>query len=154
MAALHCMCKIQKVSKSLWCLAVLSLRTKVKEGTIWFCSWDLTDRVYQERAIVMWNTGWSFCRILLFPRRFGVWLSSNFLGFSFQKAVRACSVTTQSCVTLWGPVDCSPPGSSVHGIFQAKELEWVAISFQGIFWPRDLNLHLLLWWELPWWLRW
>ena len=35
----------------------------------------------------------------------------------------------QSCPTLWGPMDCSPPGSSVHGILQARILEWVAISF-------------------------
>ena len=35
---------------------------------------------------------------------------------------------TQSCLTL-RPVDCSPPSSSVHGILQARILEWVAISF-------------------------
>ena len=35
----------------------------------------------------------------------------------------------QSCPTLCNPVDCSPPGSSVHGILQARILEWVAISF-------------------------
>ena len=36
------------------------------------------------------------------------------------------------------PRDCSPPGSSVHGIFQVKILEWVAISFsRGSSWPRD-----------------
>ena len=34
----------------------------------------------------------------------------------------------QSCPTLCNPMDCSPPGSSVHGIFQARILEWVAIS--------------------------
>ena len=34
----------------------------------------------------------------------------------------------QSCPTLWDPLDCSPPGSSVHRIFQARILEWVAIS--------------------------
>ena len=43
-----------------------------------------------------------------------------------------CSVT-QSCPILCNPVDCSPPGSSVHGIFQARVLEWGAISFS-----RDL----------------
>ena len=43
-----------------------------------------------------------------------------------------------SCLTLCDPVDCSPPGSSVHGIFQARILEWVAISFsRGSSWPRD-----------------
>ena len=40
---------------------------------------------------------------------------------------RAC-LATQSCPTLWDPMDCSPPGSSVLEIFQATILEWVAIS--------------------------
>ena len=35
-------------------------------------------------------------------------------------------VHAQSCPTLCNPLDCSPPGSSVHGIFQARILEWVA----------------------------
>ena len=35
----------------------------------------------------------------------------------------------QSCPTLSNPVDCSPPGSSIHGIFQARVLEWAAIAF-------------------------
>ena len=35
----------------------------------------------------------------------------------------------QSCLTLCDPVDCRPPGSSVHGILQARILEWVAIHF-------------------------
>ena len=39
------------------------------------------------------------------------------------------SEVAQSCPTLCNPMDCSPPGSSVHGIFQARILEWVTISF-------------------------
>ena len=39
------------------------------------------------------------------------------------------SKVAQSCPTLCYPVYCSPPGSSVHGIFQARIMEWVAISF-------------------------
>ena len=39
------------------------------------------------------------------------------------------SEAAQSCLTLCDPVDCSPPGSSVHGILQARILEWVAISW-------------------------
>ena len=39
------------------------------------------------------------------------------------------SEVPQSCLTLCDPVDCSLPGSSIHGIFQARILEWVAISF-------------------------
>ena len=38
-------------------------------------------------------------------------------------------VLSQSCLTLCNPVDCSPPDSSVHGISQARILEWVAIPF-------------------------
>ena len=48
-----------------------------------------------------------------------------------------CSVA-QSCPTLFGSMDCSPPGSSAHGIFQARILEWVAISFsRESSQPRD-----------------
>ena len=44
----------------------------------------------------------------------------------------------QSCLTLCNPMDCSLRGSSVHGNFQARVLEWVAISFsRGSSWPRD-----------------
>ena len=39
------------------------------------------------------------------------------------------SEVVQSCPTLCDPVDCSPPGFSIHGILQARILEWVAISF-------------------------
>ena len=40
---------------------------------------------------------------------------------------RACVLVTQSCLILCNPINCSPPGSSVHGILQARILEWVAI---------------------------
>ena len=43
--------------------------------------------------------------------------------------VKRESEVAQSCPTLSGPMDCSPPGSSVHGIFQARVLEWGAIAF-------------------------
>ena len=52
----------------------------------------------------------------------------------------------QSCPTLCDAMDCSPPGSSVHGIFQARILEWVAMpSSRGSSQPRDptRNPHLL-----------
>ena len=53
---------------------------------------------------------------------------------------RTYVLVTQSCLTLCEPMDYSPPGSSVHGIFQARILEWVAISFsRGIFPTQRLN---------------
>ena len=45
--------------------------------------------------------------------------------------VKSESEVAQSCPTLSDPMDCSPPGSSVHGIFQATVLEWGAIAFSG-----------------------
>ena len=51
----------------------------------------------------------------------------------------------QSCLTLHNPVDlhCNLPGSPVHGILQARMLQWVAILFQGIFLTQGSNLSLL-----------
>ena len=48
----------------------------------------------------------------------------------------------QSCLTVRDPMDCSLPGSSVHGIFQARVLEWGAIAFSTM----DMSLGKL--WEL------
>ena len=56
--------------------------------------------------------------------------------------VKSESEVTQSCPTLSDPMDCSPPGSSVHGILQAKVLEWVAIVFSNTLLalhPKDEN---------------
>ena len=47
----------------------------------------------------------------------------------FLKSIGQESEVSQSCLTLCDPMDCSLPGSSVHGIFQAIVLEWIAISF-------------------------
>ena len=48
-----------------------------------------------------------------------------------------CSKLLRSCLTLCDPIDHSSPGSSVHGIFQARILEWVAMpSPKGSSWPR------------------
>ena len=69
-------------------------------------------------------------------------------------------VVTQSCLTLWDPVDCSLPDSSIHGIFQARVLEWVAISFsmglphcrETLYHPShqesqcERTINGLLWW--------
>ena len=53
------------------------------------------------------------------------------------RIVHRCAIS-QHCPTLCNPVDCSPPGSSVHGILQTRTLEWVAIPFsRGSSQPRD-----------------
>ena len=61
--------------------------------------------------------------------------SVKLLGCSF---LRVRDKSLQLCPTLSNHIDCSPPGSSVHGILQAKILEWVAVhSFRGSSQPRD-----------------
>ena len=47
-------------------------------------------------------------------------------------AAAAAAKSLQSCLTLCDPIDGSPPGSSVHGIFQARVLEWGAIAFSEL----------------------
>ena len=67
-------------------------------------------------------------------------LTSPTMQFSFSwfLKVKSESKVTQSCPTLCDPMDCSLSGSSVRGIFQARVLEWGAISFtRGSYWPRD-----------------
>ena len=68
---------------------------------------------------------------------FFVWLS-----ICFQKLMRGARIllclVAQSRLTLCDPMDCSPQGSSVHGILQARILEWVVIPFsRGTSQPRD-----------------
>ena len=44
---------------------------------------------------------------------------------------QAACLTAQSCLTLYDSMDCNPPDSSIHGILQARVLEWVAMPFSG-----------------------
>ena len=53
--------------------------------------------------------------------------------------VKSESEVTQSCLTPRDPMDCSLPGSSIHGIFQARVLEWVAIAFSGLDGRNAIN---------------
>ena len=72
---------------------------------------------------------------------------SNFLRWgAFQTLQRvftcvisiACGLVAKLCPTLCDPIDCRPPGFSVHGIFQIRSPEWVAISCsRGSSWTRD-----------------
>ena len=59
--------------------------------------------------------------------------------------VKSESEVTQLCLTLSDPMDCSPPSSSIHGIFQARVLEWGATAFSTN--PGYLTLDLLVNWK-------
>ena len=56
--------------------------------------------------------------------------------------VKRESEVAQLCPTLGDPIDCSPPGSSVHGIFQPRVLEWGAIAFSK---PPTKRIQMIAW---------
>ena len=91
---------------------------------------------------LMWSSSWELGEgeILIFPHPASVlgcvflenW-SKNFSAFLFLLPLCAYVKLLQLCLTLCNPMDCSPPGSSVHGILQTRILEWVAMpSSRGI----------------------
>ena len=62
--------------------------------------------------------------------------------------VKSESEVAQSCPTLSDPMDCNPPGSSAHGIFQARVLEWGAIAFSGDMIWGSLKINLFLMFDI------
>jgi len=74
------------------------------------------------------------CHLFLFPKE-------NFIHWVFLPKTAQWSEVAQSCPTLCDPMDCSLPGSSIHGIFQARILELVAIFFSR----RSLRLRDWTW---------
>ena len=89
-------------------------------------------------------------RLFLITFCFSVLFTCSFLKFCFPKCC-CCAQLLQLCPTLCSPMDYSPPGSSVHGILQARILEWVALPRSwGSSQPRGetrifYDLHLLHW---------
>ena len=98
-----------------------------------------------------WYSGWitSRCllsagkeRVFILDLRFGVITNQrthtlHIIQLS-QSSLSTCAKLFLSCLTLYDPLVYNPPGSSVHGILQARILEQVAISFsRGSSWPRD-----------------
>ena len=91
------------------------------------CSWDKDHLAYSNHFILGLNVSTSIPvpRLTIAPCR-------------YPSVIMPVCLVTQSCLTLCKPMNCSLPGSSVHGIFQARILEWVAIYFsRGSSQPRD-----------------
>ena len=96
----------------------------------YLCSCNFGDQSVKSVSVGYRGQDWflleALGRILFqdFSRSF--WLA---VSFDLQSLSCCCCLVAQSCPTLCDPMHCSPPGSSIHGIFQARILEWVAISF-------------------------
>ena len=102
---------LEKIKKWAWIQTCLhTFSIFISEAKSWQ---KLGVRNFQRKHCI-WNSDWCVC-------------------------VCVC-VYAQLCLTIWDPLDCSPPFDSVHGIFQANILEQVAIfSSRGSSWPRDWN---------------
>ena len=101
-------------------------------GFFWFCPWRASD--LKQHTPLLWTPLTSSIRAVSCTGR----TRESFPVLQFYDFhVSGESEVAQSCPTLCDLMDCSPPGSSVHGIFQARILEWVAISFsRGSSGPR------------------
>ena len=91
----------------------------------------------------IWKDNPSICTAVYSSRIFlEVFCKKNFFLYTLLNCLNIfCEymcLVTQLCLTLCNPMDCHLPGSSVHGILQARILEWVAISSSRVSsWPRD-----------------
>ena len=88
-----------------------------------------------------WMTSWSQQRVVRTVLKLFIFMElfhKHSLLLVLPILYQCCSLVAKSCPTLCNPKDCSPSGSSVHGILQASILEWVAISSsRGSSWLRD-----------------
>ena len=101
-----------KSQQGLWKTVV---RRNPFNGQLMQCTWITT--LYGQRSEYIWTHGqWQIARL-------------NGQGSRMRAISVFVCVVTQSWPTLCNPMDCSPPGSSVHVILQARILQWVAISF-------------------------
>ena len=139
-------------SKELWRISSTSQFKSINSSVLSFlCCPRWRDRATHHRQVLVessgktWSTGEGNGKPLQYsclenPMNSMKRQKDRTLKDELPRSVRWGEVA-QSCPTLCSPIDCSLPGSSISGIFQARVLEWVAISFSRRFsWPRDQTL--------------
>ena len=104
-----------------WSFSFSIIPSKEHPGLISF-RMDWLDLWECEMVQLLWRMVWQFFKKL-------IEVQNDPEIPSAPRYITTWSEVTQSCPTLCDPIDCSPPGSSVHGILQARILEWVSISF-------------------------
>ena len=123
----HLLCKLWRALESFNSWRDISLLHfwKFSCGRLWECRYEMKEP-HKRRLIWRINLGL-------------IWtLISRGEVISTWKSMKVKVLVTQPCPTLCDPMDCGPPGSSVHGILQARVLEWLAIpSSRESSWPRD-----------------
>ena len=75
---------------------------------------------------------WLSRNLLKYVNNYFTWVVSSHTTWSLPSLDTAAAKSLQLCPTLHDPIDCSPPGSSVHAIFQARVLEWGAFAFSAV----------------------
>ena len=105
----------------------------------WYYSYSLKTSLRCSNIYIWWQlriAGLSYSLGITLANQIQV--RTSFLATIFTTTVCMHANSLESCLTLCNPVDCSMPGSSVHGILQARILKWVAVpSSKGSSWPRD-----------------
>ena len=114
-------------------LSTSPLRLSARFASLWQNPWWVhTEDLCPFQSFLMSNIDFTA------PRRDEGWMVFPLVCFLTSCVCVCVCVCTQSHLTLCNPMDCNPPGSSVHGIFQARMLEQVTIlSARGSSWPRD-----------------
>ena len=106
-----------------------SVRPHGLQPTKLLCPWDFPgnlDSILKSKDISL-STQVCLVKAMVFPSS-NVWMWE----LDYKESCEWVNEVAQSCPTLCDPMDCSLPGSSVHGVFQAGILEWVAISFSRV----------------------
>ena len=123
------------------CQCPFPLASKQKQCDKWLRV--ILVRVLQPKLSEVWASPSSISVPFHYVQPTQSWIAdaASLLAFSFGllplPGVLCCCLVTKSFPTHCDPIDCSPLGFSVLGIFQARILEWVAISSRRSSWPRD-----------------
>ena len=86
----------------------------------------------------LWHSWTHVFKFLVKKKHFGQEKNQYAIDLKGRKGMKVKEIVAQLCLILRDPMDCSPPGSSVHGLLQARILKWLAIPFsRGSSQPRD-----------------
>ena len=126
----------------------LDVKRICRQCRTWVWSLSREDPLEKEMAthsrILAWRTPWTEEPGGLQSIGLQSPLGDNWVSNTTLLLITCCVCVCTATPTLGDPMDCSPPGSSVHGILQARILEWVAISFsRGLFLTKGSNPCLL-----------